>query len=268
MLLAAALLAVNLIIVPLYEYEMLFAPSLGNGKTPQSIKLAYTDVFIDVTSASKIHGWFVENKKASKVILVFHGKGGDMSERINLIEKLYSLPAAVFIFDYEGYGQSSGSPSEDSFYQDALAAYDFLITQKKFKSSQIIILGSSLGAGPALYLAQHKKAGGVVLQKAFTSVADLAKLKCLFFQRPYLWLRSKFNNLQRMDRINAPLLIIHSRTDNVVPYEMAEKLFNKAKEPKTLVALEGLKHDDLIATPEYLIAIRNFLLGLPDDHSF
>jgi fermentation-respiration switch protein FrsA (DUF1100 family) len=175
----------------------------------------------------------------------------------------YSLPADIFIIDYQGYGQSQGSPSRDNCYADARAAYQYLIQKKNYSSAQIYSYGYSLGGPIAADLATKEKVTGVILEATFTSTKDIANLSMPLY-KPFLWMmKQDFNTLENIDKINAPLLIIHRKADESVPYGMAEELYAKAKEPKKILLHEEGGHNDWVASGEYINALKEFLIQTP-----
>lgn len=259
LLILGTLLVINLFIVPLYEPTLIYFPTREIGQVPSSIGLAYEDVFIGTEDGVKINGWFVKNPASKKVILLFHGNGGNISHRLHLIRLLHVLPSSVFIIDYHGYGRSQGKPSEQNLYLDAEAAYAFLVKQKKYQPNQIIAMGSSLGGAVATHLAVNEKVGGLVLQKCFTTGAAMATRMNPLYRKPIIWIRSNFDSLSRIDKIDAPKLIVHSKEDEMIPYQMSVALYEKASEPKEFLLLEKGGHNDLIATKEYIEALRQIL---------
>lgn len=250
---------INLFIVPLNEPSMIYFPTKEIIQVPSSIGLAYEDVFITTEDGAKINAWFIKNRASNKVILHFHGNGGNISHRLPLIRLLHSLPANVFIIDYRGYGRSEGKPSEENLYRDAKAAYDFLVKQKKYRPSQIIAMGSSLGGAVATYLAANEKVGGLVLLRTFTSGAVMAARMSPLYRKPIIWIRSNYDSLARIDKINCPKLIVHSKEDEIIPYRMSVALYEKASDPKKLLLLEKGRHDDLFASKGYIEALRQML---------
>lgn len=258
-LIIGALFIINLFVVPMIEPGMIYYPSKEIGRTPSSIGLKYEDVYLKTADGVKINGWFVENKASNKVILHFHGNGGNLSNRLPVVKLLHDLPANIFIIDYHGYGISGGKPSEKNLYLDALASYNYLVKQKNYVPDDIIIMGSSIGGAVATYLAARERVGGVVLLRTFTSIGDMAPRVNPIYRWPIVWLRSKFNSLARISKIKAPLLIVHSKKDNVIPYQMSEALCRKANQPKKLLLLERGGHNDIISTPEYLDSLRQML---------
>jgi fermentation-respiration switch protein FrsA (DUF1100 family) len=252
----ATLVILNLFLVPLIEPGMIYFPTKDLGRDPSSLGLEYEDVFLEAADGAKIHGWFIGDRASGKVILLFHGNGGNLSHRLPLIRLLHGLPANVFIIDYHGYGRSEGSPTEQNLYLDALAAYDFLRTQKKYSSPHIILYGSSLGGAVAVDLAAREKVGGVILESTFTSARDMAARMNFLYRWPIVWIRSRFDTLAKIALIKAPLLIVHSKEDEMIPYQMALALYQRAAQPKELLLLEKGGHNDFMMTPEYIKSLK------------
>jgi len=170
----------------------------------------------------------------------------------------------VLLLDYRGYGKSEGTPSEPGLYRDARAAYDWLLTRTT--ADRIVLFGKSLGGGPACELASTVPVGGLIVQSAFTKAPDMAPrvMPLLFFAR---WLmHTKYDNLAKVAAIRCPKLFIHSRSDEIVPFDMAEKLYAAAAEPKECAWFDGgAGHNDLwiVHAKAYYERLARFLEGLP-----
>lgn len=261
LLLLAAWLAVNFIIVPLLEPALIYFPVKEIEAYPSAVGLQYEDVYVKTADGAVINGWFIPNRAAQKVILLFHGNGGNLGHRVHFLRVLNALPANVLVIDYHGYGRSQGKPSEANLYLDAEAAYRYLTEQKKFKPEQIIVMGSSLGGAVAACLAEKEEVGGLVLQKAFTSAAAMAPRVNPLYRWPIVLIRSRYDTLDRIRQVKAPVLIIHSRDDEMIPYQMSVELYQKANEPKEILLLDGFRHNDLITDQRYIKSLRGMLAG-------
>jgi hypothetical protein len=145
----------------------------------------------------------------------------------------------VLAYDYPGYGLSAGKPTEKSVYASAEAAYRFLTERRNIAPSDIIVLGRSIGSGPACYLAEKYPVGGLVVEAGFTSAPRvLTRIRILPFD--------PFPNIRRVPNIACPKLFIHGTADDVVPFSHGKALFAAAREPKTTRWLDGAGHDDLM----------------------
>ncbi len=219
---------------------------------------------LDVTLLSgghfRIHGWYLAQEHADKTILHFHGNAGNLEGRRNFTQQLRALGVNVLAIDYRGYGRSEGKPSEDGVFADARAAYNWLLD--KTTADKIVIHGESLGGGPACELASTVPCGGLILQSTFTSVPDFVHRVARYI--PLFLVRTKFDNLSKVTSITCPKLFIHSRTDEMIPFDLAEKLFAAAAEPKENAWFTAVGHNEMSVPPatEYFGRIAQFVSSL------
>jgi fermentation-respiration switch protein FrsA (DUF1100 family) len=209
-----------------------------------------TEVFLKTHDGVTINGLFFPGEDKSKVILYFHGNAGDLSGWQFAAEDLLPSGFSVFIIDYRGYGKSSGSISEGGFYSDAEAAYNFLIRERKLKPDSILIYGRSIGTGVAIDLASKKKCGGLILESAYTSLSTLANEKVPFFF-PSLYLKTKFNNRKKLERLKVPVVFFHGTDDTLIPPSHSKVLYDSYNGKKSFLLIENGQHNDLPESPEY-----------------
>lgn len=150
---------------------------------------------------------------------------------------------SVFAYDYRGYGTSSGTASEENSYQDAEAAYDYLVNNLSVPANRIIALGRSLGGAVAVDLAHRRQLGGLIIESSFVSAYRVITKIPVF---PF----DKFKSLSKIKKVNCPVLVIHGTRDEVVPFWHGEKLFQEANEPKQSLWVEGAGHNNLFARAE------------------
>jgi len=177
---------------------------------------------------------------ASFTVLVCHGNGGNIGHLLDSLALLSGLGLNCFAFDYRGYGKSSGRPTEAGTYLDARAAYDWLTGAKAVRPEQIVVLGRSLGASVASHLAGRVRVAGLVAEGAFTSYLDMATrfypyLPVKLFRR-FLF---RYDTLAYVKEVHCPVMMLHSREDELVPFALAVQLFEAAHEPKQFVELVG-----------------------------
>ncbi|MEF9427051.1 MAG: alpha/beta hydrolase, partial [Candidatus Mariimomonas ferrooxydans] len=174
---------------------------------------------------------------------------------------LNRLNLDVMIFDYRGYGMSTGSPSENGLYLDAEAVFNYLVNEKAILPWEIIVYGESLGAAIAVDLAGKHDLGGIIIEGGFTSVSDMTKKILPFI--PAVIYASRYDALEKIKNIKSPKLIFHSVDDEIIPFEMGEKLFNEAAEPKEFVKIQGGHNDAFLTSHEvYSEKIDSFISGL------
>ncbi|MBN2418182.1 MAG: alpha/beta hydrolase [Deltaproteobacteria bacterium] len=242
------------------ENYFVFAPQKALDFTPSDYHMKWRDVYLDTPDGEVLHGWFFTVTQDEPVILFFHGNAGNISHRLDYIERLIRLGFNVFIIDYRGYGKSSGKPSEEGIYIDALCAYDHLVSNEKTRPENIVLLGRSLGCAAAIETATRRKARALILESGFLSVRHMARHMGIFILiSPFL--PENYNNLDKIKNILVPKLIIHGKDDRIVPFAMGEKLFAAADEPKYFYAIEGAGHNDtyLVGGREYMDIIGEFI---------
>jgi uncharacterized protein len=273
------LLAVGLLaFVMLFEDRFIYFPSkypegawdverlrAGRGGVAPKIE----DVWMTAADGVRLHGWYCTPQQtndreasltASKATLLwFHGNAGNITHRYPVIEKLLERGIAIFIIDYRGYGRSEGSPSEEGLYRDARAAWDYLVTERKVPSGNIIVFGDSLGGAVAIDLATKVEPAGLVVQSSFTSIKDMAAQVMPFL--PTFILRTKMDSINKIARVRCPKLFIHSPADEMVPYHLGRQLYDAASEPKQFYEVRGASHNetDIIGGRAYFDAIAVFV---------
>jgi uncharacterized protein len=244
-----------------FEYKQIYYPSRRMDATLGQLGRPFEDVFIPVEHGERVNAWyFPATNAASPVILVFHGNAGNISHRLDLTALLLEAGAGVLLLDYRGYGRSDGKPGEENTYRDAQSAYHWLIS-KGVAGSNIIAYGESLGGGVASQLAVREQLGGVILQSTFTSMTDLGAE--IFPWLPVRLISTiKYNTRAKLPQLRLPMLILHSRRDDLIPFHHAEDNFAAAHEPKFLREISGGHNDALYSSrPAMLAAIREFLLS-------
>jgi len=226
------------------ERAFIYFPSRGLNATPDQWGLRYEDAEMRTADGLRLHGWFVPAPGAGPTLLWAHGNGGNIADRlpiIRLVHQRFRLP--LLIFDYRGYGQSEGSPSEAGTYRDADAALAYLRGRPDVERTRIVYYGESLGAAVVADLAAREPPAGLILEAPFTSIRDMARTHYPFLPVWHL-LRTKYDSLGKIGRVRAPLLILHGDRDEIVPVAQGRRLFEAASPPKEFVALAGTGHND------------------------
>ena len=250
------------------EKRFVFFPSTELLYTPSNAGLEYEDVRIQTSDGLTLHGWFiagdpniVPDKASNTTWLWFHGNGGNNGYRIDELALAHHRTGAnLFIFDYRGYGESEGSPSEQGTYLDSRAVIEYLSARDDVASEKIIYLGHSLGAAVAIELALTRPPMAMVLVSPFASVRDMASVTLPF--PPVAWLvRNHYDSLTRIRQLNVPLLVLHGDQDETVPLSQGRKLYDAANQPKRFQVLEGAAHNDTyeVGGEQYWGAIEEFL---------
>jgi fermentation-respiration switch protein FrsA (DUF1100 family) len=283
-----------LVLVYLFQSHLVFYPGMGREVmlTPQSYGLRHETVELRTADGETLQAWWVPADNAKGVVLFFHGNAGNISHRLDYLLMFNRLRYTTFILDYRGYGESTGSPSEEGTYRDAEAAWEYLRHARLAQAQDVVIAGESLGGAVATWLAAKVslipspspegrretdssprppgegsavRAGprAVLLFSTFTSVNDLGA-QVYWFLPVRLLSRIGYDNLENLRRIQAPVFIAHSRDDDVVPYSHGRKLFEVAGEPKAFLEMRGGHNDGFIfARQEWVAQLGAFLDRYP-----
>jgi pimeloyl-ACP methyl ester carboxylesterase len=233
---------------------LLFFPARALHATPAG---DYEELAIDTEDGERLHGWWVRSGAPDAAhVLLCHGNGGNVSDRVPHIAYLTAAGFDVLAFDYRGYGRSTGRPSEAGTYRDARAARRALLARAG--SDRMLYLGESLGAAVALELAHHHPPAGLILQSPFTSIRDMARVHYPLVPRALV--PDAYPSLRLIRELTMPLLVLHGERDDIVPLLHGEELHEAATCPKRLVRFPDAGHNDLVG-PEWAAAIAAWARG-------
>ena len=243
------------------QSHLVYFPQMGREHiaTPEQQGLPYESVDIPTSDGQTLHAWFVPAEDATGTVLFFHGNAGNISHRIDYLSMFHGMGYQTFIFDYRGYGQSSGSPSESGTYIDAQAAWDYLVKEKGIRPGRIALFGESLGGAVAAWLAVRERPALLVLASTFTSVPDLAA-KIYPYLPVRLLSRFNYNAFEYLQSVACPVLVAHSPQDEIVPFAHGRALYEAAPEPKEFLELQGGHNEGFIFTREvWVLALTKFM---------
>lgn len=232
------------------ERHSLYFPTKDLFADPGSIGLSYEEVYFETEDKKRLHGWFIPGgrEETGFTILLCHGNAGNISDRMDKIALFHNWGFATFIFDYRGYGKSEGTPNESGLYRDISAAYSYLTEKRNVASGSIVLYGESLGGAIAINLAERKSPGVLVTEGTFTSVRDMAKVAYPYL--PRFLVPNKFDSLSKVGNIKCPQVFIHSVDDEIVPFYLGEKLFDKALPQKKLLRIRGGHNEGFFESAE------------------
>ena len=221
-----------------FQDRLVYFPGPPPDRDPGLLGLDFDELRVATADGAEIRGWFVRAPDARGAVLHCHGNAGSVGDRLEAAAALVERGWSVLLFDYRGYGHSRGRPSEEGTYRDAEAAFDWLVRERGLPPAWIAAWGESLGAAVALELALRRPVGALVLESAFTSLADVGARAYPFL--PVRWLaRLRHDNAAKIERVGVPLLVTHSPADEIVPCDHGRALFERAREPKVWLATEG-----------------------------
>ena len=230
---------------------------------PETVRTAPADagfpqareVVLDSAGGARVIVWTAPPKENKPVFLYFHGNGGSLRYRVSRFRNLIADGSGLVALSYRGYGGSSGAPSEEGLLADGRAAYAFARAQ--YPASELVVWGESLGTGVAVVVAAENRIAALILEAPFTSTADIAFAAYPFI--PVRWLmKDQFRSDEHIGKVTAPLLVLHGRRDNIIPFAYGQRLFELAPEPKQLVPFPAGEHENLDAHGAQA-AVREFL---------
>jgi len=244
----------NLIYFPLPEVESTAYP--------------HEDIFITVENNQKINAWYIKAKEGFPTIVFSHGNGGNMDMFFPMLKPAIYEGFGVLIYDYRGYGKSDGRPFETGLYKDLESAINYLNTVKNIKNEDIILWGLSIGGGVTAEIASKNTFRGVILQSTFPGVRDVAisKIKSIFFGNTTnatvdkvvtkivysLPVIQKYETKNKIGNIKVPLLILHSKEDEIFPYHLAEINYSNNPNAQFFLSENGGHNDSYWADARVL----------------
>lgn len=260
---AAALLGLTALMLA-FERQLIYFPHRRLELLPSDVGMRFEEARFGAEGA-EIHGWWLPAEGAQLTVLFCHGNAGNISHRLERARLMQAkLQANVLLFDYRGYGRSTGSPDEEGTYRDARAAYLYLAEKQRIAAERLVLFGESLGAAVAVQLAIERPAKALVLESPFTSIPDMARAAYPFLPPVGPLIRTRYETIAKVSRLGIPLLVLHGDRDDIVPLRQGRRVFDTAPEPKRFFAIPGAGHNDtyFVGGEPYWQVWREFLKGL------
>jgi fermentation-respiration switch protein FrsA (DUF1100 family) len=250
-----------------FERSVVFQPERYREGAMWKAPRGAEDVWFEGTSGERLHGWYVPAQgfevESAPTVIYFHGNGGNINAVGWLGEALSSRGFNVLLFDYRGYGRSEGSvTTERGIYEDADAAYDYIVTKRGVRAERVVLYGQSLGTTAAADLASRRRCRALILESGLSSASDMA---ALILPRVPVWVhrygQNHFESARKLESVNVPVLVAHGARDRTIPVEQGYKLYASAREPKRLVIVPDAGHNDLISVGgrDYLDRLASFI---------
>jgi uncharacterized protein len=252
------------------QREWIFQPSnrtwVGGAQAAEGMEEVWIEHRADRGAAPiKLHGlWLAQPRNDAPVLLYLHGSRWDVRSSAHRMRRLHALGFAVLGIDYRGFGQSTPElPSEDSAHDDALAAWQWLAA--RHPKAQRFVFGHSLGGAIAVRLASEvTDDAGVIVEGTFTSIPDVVSTMRWGWLPVSALITQRFDSASRVERIGVPLLVVHGSGDRLIPSELGRRLFERARDPKRFVLVEGGTHHNtnFVGHDAYKAAVAD-LFGVP-----
>jgi fermentation-respiration switch protein FrsA (DUF1100 family) len=214
------------------------------------------DVRLASADGETLQAWYSPAQAGKPTILYFHGNGGEIADRHERFAAYQAQGFGVFFLSYRGYGASTGSQSEAGLLNDARAAYDWLMA-KGIDPGELMLVGESLGSGVAVQLAAERQVRAMALEAPFTSAANVAAA-AYWWLPVHLLMKDRFDSVAVIDKVKAPLLVIHGDLDGVVPLREGQALFARANEPKEMVVVAGGSHVSIFSPDSWALETQFF----------
>lgn len=223
------------------QNRVIFRPGEWLSRTPADLGLAYDEIRLRYGIGTVARAWWVPQTEPAAhggTVIFFHGSDGNITHELPTLRFLHALGVHVLMVDYPGYGEGGGFPNEFDCYWTAGAAWRFVCQTKAIAPEKIVLFGQSVGSAVAVQLATRVPCRGLILQSGFTSVPELAAY--LYPNLPtQLFCFTRMNSLRRIARCRCPIVVMHSPSDEHIPFAQGQRLYDAAHPPKKLVKLRG-----------------------------
>lgn len=251
---------------PLYDFAGLrpYPPDEGFYKQVRSIP-GLKECFIPTGDGSRLHAWLFNPKGSGTLVIVHHGNAGNVLNRLYLASAILPCGSAVLLYDYRGYGKSTGQARLANLVDDGLSAYDYALAALGFTPDQIINFGESIGTGVACQVASLRPCAGLVLQSAIGSVPRVVHARLPLFRLvpAQVFPEPHLDNVEQIKYVRVPVLMFHGTSDELVPFEHSQIILSNCNAPKQLIAIPRAGHNDNPADSRiYRQALCRYLNGL------
>jgi uncharacterized protein len=222
------------------QRDLLFHPNHLH-VSPHSVGLNdVAEMEFATADGERLIAWYASAHQGQPTLFYLHGNAGALAHRAGRIKLYRNNGYGIFMLAYRGFSGSTGAPTEEHIVSDALMAYDQL-KQLGVRDEDIVVYGESLGTGVAVQVAANRHPGGLVLESPFSSAVDVGSY--LYPYLPVYWLlKDRFESVRYIDKVTAPLLMLHGEDDQIVPVRFGRKLFDAAQPPKMAYYFGGATH--------------------------
>jgi hypothetical protein len=238
---------VLLFLMFVFQNRLIFIPTQDLLITPDQLGIEAEEIHVGTQDGEKLHGWFFPNGNSEYLVILCHGNAGNISTRIDIARMFERLGISIILFDYRGYGLSTGSPNEQGLYHDVEAVVEFAGSEYDYDPSNIVLYGRSLGGAVASYAATKYDVAGLIVDSSFESLEQMVSELYPFV--PAVLARHDFPTLEYLQSLEeTPVMIMHSPDDQIIGFSHGQTLFEAANEPKKFVELTGGHNDSFNAS--------------------
>ena len=247
--LAALLYAAPVVWLAARQRDLLFRTSTLHTAPADAGFSRAREVAVKTEDGETLVGWFIAPTPDKPFLIYFHGNADTLEKRALRLQRMTDDGAGLLAIEWRGYGGSTGAPSQDGLLKDALAAYEYAVAAGA-EPGRVVVVGESLGTGPALWLAGERRAAGVVLDSPYSAIVDLGADRYWMFP-VRLIARDPFPAAEWAKKIRVPVLAVAGEEDRTIPIRYARKLMEAIAAPKTFIAVPGAGHV-VLGRPEIL----------------
>lgn len=239
-----------------FQEKIIFHPDKLDKDYQFTFEQPFEELSIRTSAGYSLHGVLFKSDSSKGVIFFLHGNTGAI-DRWGSVAKAYTdLNYDVFVLDYSGYGKSEGKiTNENQMFADVQSAYQTI--KGRYEENKIVVVGFSIGTGPATKIASENNPRLLILQAPYFSLIDLMKKN--FKILPAFLLKYKFETNKYLKKCTMPVIVFHGDADEVIYYGSSVKLRAEFKNADTLITLKGQRHNGITYNPAYLAAISESL---------
>lgn len=252
---------------PLIVPRLIYSPRAlpAEHRSPDVWGYAGEQVHVPTPDGENLHGWMLTSTADVRnqcTVLFTHGNAGNVSGQAGFMRPFLAAGFDALVFDYRGYGASTGRPSEHGLYTDAAAAFDYLSALRGVPGEHILIVGHSLGSAVATELATQRGAAGLILAAPFRSFPEAMNAHAAWIPVSLLpWKDERFDSGSRIGSVDMPILVVAGASDRLVPERVSRPLYEAAPAPKAWVDVPG-GHNDVFGSDQFARALARFTNGL------
>lgn len=253
------------LLVLFVEPRLVFYPTREIWENPADFGFEYREFEVPTSDGERLSGWLIPNSASEVDIIFFHGNAGNLSTgRLDLLLSLVRQGYSLFVFDYRGYGKSSGSPDEEGFYRDAEAATQYYWSHLHQPGKTVVYFGRSLGGVAAARATQTREPDGLILEAAFPDKRSLVGSLPLLFRLLSVFSTYQLPTAAFLSEIRCPVLVLHGDRDDIIPYRLGKSLYDGLKTEKRFLTISGASHNDqyIVGEQTYFKGIAEFIEGL------
>jgi len=244
----------------IFQRQLIYFPFRWTEEQASRANPGYEVLWLSGRDGVRLHAWMVRRQESAWTVVITHGNGGNLMFHEPLLALCRSLGLQAILFDYRGYGLSTGRPTQEGLLRDAEAVVEYVERSLGVPRERIVYFGQSLGSGVAALLAERHPPGKLILESAFPSLSRVASHHYPFLPVRFLLL-DRYDAQRAFRSISCPVLFLHPAQDEIIPIEMGRELFARAREPKVFVPIPRAHHNDAfeVAPGEHRRAIGEFL---------